>query len=128
MPKIVTDNAKGVLIKFILKSIFYCILSVLILSSLFSLLIYKVDLPVEYVKYFSYIIIAASTFAVSQTALIGCRHSLFPLSLLSSAPIIILVILNFAFHSRDFIDSIIKIILIVLFCLISAIIKSKRKR
>ena len=64
MPKISSLNVKSVIIKFIVKSLALTTTSIILISSVASFIIFKLDLDLSYCKYAGYLISALTSFIV----------------------------------------------------------------
>jgi len=64
MPKISSLNVKSVIIKFIVKSLALTTASIILISSVASFIIFKLDLDLSYCKYAGYLISALTSFIV----------------------------------------------------------------
>lgn len=127
MLKISSSNAKNIIIVYALKVIASTVICVTLLCLLFSFIILKLDLPLEYCKYFSIAICAVSSFVVSYISVGRFKSNQLVLSIISIVPLIIISVINYFIHSDSFIIFIVKIILIVLLSFLSAYLRVRKK-
>jgi len=127
MPKISTSNANSIIIKYIVKIVVSTVLSVFLLSSLFSFIILKLDLDLKLCEYFSVAVCIISGFVISYISTGGFKNNLLLLSIISVFPLLIFVIINYCINSGNIAVIAIKILSILITSFMAAIIKSKRK-
>lgn len=128
MPKINAGNTKGLLAAYIIKIIASSLLSVLTLSSLFSLILLKLDLDLKITVYISVFICVISSIIISVISISGFKNNFLVLSAISVIPLAFYSIIDFCVNkSGSFIIEIIKLALIFLCAIIVAVIKSARK-
>lgn len=127
MPKISSTENKANIIKFCLKCVITTFLSVLLLSIISSFLFLKLDLDLSYAKYFAYAIVSLTSLITSIISLISIKHNYILVSLISCIPFLMFIVINGIINSRSIIDIGLKIILIVIFSIAAAVIKSFRR-
>ncbi|MGN1328436.1 MAG: hypothetical protein ACI4V4_01920 [Eubacterium sp.] len=127
MPKINSANAKGLIIKYLLKIIATTVLSVLMFNSVFSLLILKCDIDLNVCKYVGIAICLLTALIVSYISIGGFKNNILPLSFISVFPFLLFVIVNFCVHGGDATMIFIKIIVILAAAFISSLLRIKGK-
>lgn len=128
MPKINTTNAKGLIIKYLLKITASTVVSVLIFNSVFSLAILKFDIALNICKYVGIAICLFTSLTVSYFSVGGFRNNILALSFISVFPFLVFVVVNFCIHGGDTTIIIIKIIVIVAAAFISSLLRLKGKQ
>ena len=97
MPKISSLNVKSVIIKFIVKSLALTTTSIILISSVASFIIFKLDLDLSYCKYAGYLISALTSFIVPFICLKPFKNNILFLSFLSIIPLVLFTLANFIF-------------------------------
>ena len=128
MPKISSTNNSAFFTKFAVKVILSTVLSLLLFNALAAFLFLITDFSLEYVKYCELIICSLSAFITSYVSITGLKQNYILISLFSALPLIFYSLINTIINRNDVRVFIMKIILIVLFSLLSAIIKTFGKR
>lgn len=128
MPKINSTNAKGLIIKYLLKIIFSTVLSVLMFNSVFSLIILKLDIDLNFCKYMGIAVCLLTSLIVSYISVGGFKNNILPLSFISVFPFLLFVVVNFCVNGNDVAMIIIKIVVILASAFISSLLRIKGKQ
>ena len=127
MLKISSSNAKNIIIIYSLKVIASTVLFITLLSILFSFVILKLDLPLDYCKYFSVVTCSLSSFFISYISIGSFKNNQLALSVISVVPLILFSVINYFIHGDNIALIFVKIILIVLLAFSAAYIRVKKK-
>lgn len=128
MPKISSMNAKSVIIKFVLKSLFLTIVVTVLLSALFSFVFLKADLDLEYIKYCGYIICAVTAFAVPYFCLKSFKNNISILSFISIIPLVIFSLINFLIFNKSFVQFFISFAIIIAVSFLTGVLSAGKRR
>lgn len=128
MPKINSTNAKSLIIKYLLKIFVSTVVSVLVLNSVFTVVILKLDIDLNICKYAGIVICLITSLIVSYISISGFKNNILPLSFISIIPFLIFVVVNFCFHGGDAAIIIIKIVVILASAFISSLLRIKGKQ
>ncbi len=128
MPKISSLNAKSVIIKFILKSVLLTIIVTVPLSAIFSLIFFKADLDLEYIKYCGYIICTVTAFVVPYFCLKSFKNNISVLSFISIIPLVLLSLLNFLLFSKSFTQFFISFAIIIAVSFLTGVLSAGKRR
>lgn len=127
MPKITTNNAGGLLVKYAVKIIVSTLLSILILSAACSFTVLKFDIDLTSLQYIGTVICIISSLIISFVSLAGFKNNYLVLSMISVLPLLIYTIVNFCINKTDTVFIIIKIAGIIISAFAVSIIKSSKK-
>ncbi len=127
MPKIYSNNAKPLILKYVLKIVFSSVISVILLNVIFSFIFLKLDIDLKYSDYVSVIICAVSSVIISMLSVSGFKNNFLLLCILSVLPLLIFVIINFCVNGSNPVLIIVKIASIIVCAFICAIVKSRQK-
>lgn len=127
MPKITTNNAGGLLVKYAVKIIVSTLLSILILSAVCSFTVLKFDIDLTSLQYIGTVICIISSLIISFFSLAGFKNNYLVLSMISVLPLLIYTIVNFCINKTDTVFIIIKIAGIIISAFAVSIIKSSKK-
>ena len=127
MPKISSTDNKRIILSFIFRVLVLSAASLLLINSLFSFLYLKLDLDLQSAKYLSFATVSLCSVMISFGSLLGYKQNYMLLSLLSIIPLSLFIIINTIVNRESFLYFCIKIILIVIFSVCIAILKSVRK-
>lgn len=128
MPKISATNSKGLFITYFIKIAISSIASVLLFNTISSVIVLKLDLDLSAAGYVSIGISFLSSIIISLVSISGFKNNLLLLSVISVAPFVIFIFINFLVNKSNSIYFIIKLVLIFISAIIIALIKSSRKR
>ncbi len=128
MKKISSSSANGLLIKFILKSVFLTLISVLLFSLLFSFAVSKLDLDLKYLIYFSYAVNAFSAVIISYLSVKSFKNNGFVMGLLSAVPLIIYSLVNLIVNGNNIVHFLIKIGVVLLISGIFGLLSTKKTK
>lgn len=128
MKKISSSSANGLLIKFILKSVFLTLISVLLFSLLFSFAVSKLDLDLKYLIYFSYAVNAFSAVIISYLSVKSFKNNGFVMGLLSAVPLIIYSLINLIVNGNNIVHFLIKIGVVLLISGIFGLLSTKKTK
>ncbi|MDD6729262.1 MAG: hypothetical protein PUE08_08610 [Eubacteriales bacterium] len=128
MPKINSTNAKELIIKFIVKVILSTTVSIVVLNSLFSFLLLKLDIDLNFSKYIGVFICLLTAIIVSYISVGGFKSNLLFLSIISVLPLLILVITNFCINNSEAVFVIIKIAVVLISSVISSFLRLKSRK
>lgn len=128
MPKISTTNNKSLFLKFAVKSILISFLSVALLSAIASSVILKLDIDLDCLNYLSLAICGISAFITPIFTNNDFKNNFLLLSIISILPLILFSFINGIISKNTFIFILIKIAVEIAMAVLSAIIKTLRKR
>lgn len=128
MKKISSSSANGLLIKFILKSVFLTLISVLLFSLLFSFAVSKLDLDLKYLIYFSYAVNAFAAVIISYLSVKSFKNNGFVMGLLSAVPLIIYSLINLIVNGNNIVHFLIKIGVVLLISGIFGLLSTKKTK
>ena len=128
MPKISSISAKGLLIKFVIKSVLLTAASVLLYSLLFSFIVYKADLDLKYLEYLSFGVCALSAVIISYFSVKAFKNNGFIMGILSCLPLIIYSFITMLVNGNNIIYFLIKLILILLLSGIFGLLSTKKSK
>lgn len=128
MPKITSSNTKHLFLNYVIKIVFSSLISVFILTTVFSFITLKLDLDLKILEYFSVAICAISSIIISYVSISGFKNNFLVLSVLSVFPLVVFSIINFCANKQgSFAFELVKIATIFVFAMCVAIFKSSRK-
>ncbi|MDE6767426.1 MAG: hypothetical protein K2J35_04450 [Eubacterium sp.] len=127
MPKITTNNAGGLLVKYAVKIVISSVLSILVLNSLCSFVVLKFDIDLAVLQYAGTAICVISALIITFISLSGFKNNFLILSMISVLPLLIYTIVNFCINKTDAVFIIIKIAGIVICAFVVSILKSSKK-
>lgn len=127
MPKITTNNAGGLLVKYAVKIILSSLLSILVLNAFCSFIVLKFDIDLVSLQYLGTVICIISSLIISFISLSGFKNNYLVLSMISVLPLLIYTIVNFCIHRTDTVFIIIKIAGIIICAFVVSIFKSGKK-
>ena len=128
MPKVSSISAKGLLVKFIIKSVLFTVISVLLFSLLFSLAVYKADLDLKYLEYLSISVCAFSAVIISYLSVKSFKNNGFVMGILSCLPLIVYSFVNLLVNGNNIIYFLIKLIIILLLSGIFGFLSTKKSK
>lgn len=123
-----TINSKSIILSFCIKSILSSAISILLLSYLFSLVIYKFDISLDYLNTVSIIICALSSIITSVISNIGFKNSGAIMGILSCVPIVLYSLLSIIIFHNPILYFTVKILLIVILSALFGNLVVKRNR
>ena len=124
MPKISSLNVKSVIIKFIVKSLALTTLSIILISSVASFIIFKLDLDLSYCKYAGYLISALTSFIVPFICLKPFKNNILFLSFLSIIPLVLFTLANFIFFGKEFVQLFISLAIIIAVAFVTGVMSA----
>ena len=127
MPKISSLNVKSVIIKFIVKSLALTTLSIILISSVASFIIYKLDLDLSYCKYAG-LISALTSFIVPFICLKPFKNNILFLSFLSIIPLVLFTLANFIFFGKEFVQLFISLAIIIAVAFVTGVMSAGKRR
>ncbi|MDE5984727.1 MAG: hypothetical protein K2H13_05685, partial [Eubacterium sp.] len=101
MPKITTNNAGGLLVKYAVKIVISSVLSILVLNSLCSFVVLKFDIDLAVLQYAGTAICVISALIITFISLSGFKNNFLILSMISVLPLLIYTIVNFCINKTD---------------------------
>lgn len=128
MPKISSLNVKSVIIKFIAKSLALTTTSIILISSVASFIIYKLDLDLSYCKYAGYLISALTSFIVPFICLKPFKNNILFLSFLSIIPLVLFTLANFIFFGKEFVQLFISLAIIIAVAFVTGVMSAGKRR
>lgn len=121
-------NVKNnILLGFAIKSVFYSVITVSVLTATFSKIVMFFDLDDNYCKYLGYIILFISAVIVGVLSTLKFKNSLILMSILSNLPVLILSVINSA-ANKSFIQILICIADVILASVVASVCNVKRPR
>ena len=128
MKKISSANAKGLLIKFVIKSVILTVISVLFFSVIFSFIVYKADLDLKYLEYLSFGVCAFSAILTAYFSVKSFKNNGFVMGLLSCLPLIFYSFVNLLVNGNSIIYFLIKLLIILLFGGVFGLLSTKKSK
>lgn len=128
MPKISSLNVKSVIIKFIVKSLALTTTSIILISSVASFIIFKLDLDLLYCKYAGYLISALTSFIVPFICLKPFKNNILFLSFLSIIPLVLFTLANFIFFGKEFVQLFISLAIIIAVAFVTGVMSAGKRR
>lgn len=128
MPKISSLNVKSVIIKFIVKSLALTTTSIILISSVASFIIFKLDLDLSYCKYGGYLISALTSFIVPFICLKPFKNNILFLSFLSIIPLVLFTLANFIFFGKEFVQLFISLAIIIAVAFVTGVMSAGKRR
>lgn len=128
MKKISSSNAKGLLIKFVIKSVLFAAISLLIFSAIFSFIVYKADLDLKYLEYLSFFVCAFSAIITAYFSVKAFKNNGFVMGILSCLPLIIYSFINLLVNGNNIIYFLIKLLIILLFGGVFGLLSTKKSK
>ena len=119
MPKISSLNVKSVIIKFIVKSLALTTMSIILISSVASFIIFKLDLDLSYCKYAGYLISALTSFIVPFICLKPFKNNILFLSF---------TLANFIFFGKEFVQLFISLAIIIAVAFVTGVMSAGKRR
>lgn len=113
MKKVSTGGTNNLLLGYILKVVFSAVLSILLLTYIFSKVTYKLDLDLKFDNYFAIVICALCAAITAFVSVIGIKNNGFMLGAIAQVPLLFYSILNVIFYSSSILFFIIKAVLII---------------
>lgn len=121
-------NVKNnILLGFAIKSVFYSVITVSLLTATFSKIVMFFDLDDNYCKYLGYIILFISAVIVGVLSTLKFKNSLILMSILSNLPVLILSVIN-SVANKSFIQILICIADVILASVVASVCNVKRPR
>lgn len=121
-------NVKNnILLGFAIKSVFYSVITVSVLTATFSKIVMFFDLDDNYCKYLGYIILFISAVIVGVLSTLKFKNSLILMSILSNLPVLILSVIN-SVANKSFIQILICIAVVILASVVASVCNVKRPR
>lgn len=128
MKKISSINAKGLLIKFVIKSVVLTVISVLLFSLIFSFVVYKADLDLKFLEYLSFGVCAFSAIIISYFSVKSFKNNGFVMGILSCLPLILYSFINLLVNGNNIIYFLIKLLIILLLGGIFGLLSTKKSK
>ena len=128
MPKISSLNVKSVIVKFIVKSLALTTTSIILISSVASFIIFKLDLDLSYCKYAGYLISALTSFIVPFICLKPFKNNILFLSFLSIIPLVLFTLANFIFFGKEFVQLFISLAIIIAVAFVTGVMSAGKRR
>ncbi|MCD7723049.1 MAG: TIGR04086 family membrane protein [Clostridiales bacterium] len=113
MPKISSTKGKGFLIKFIIKSVAVSAACIFVLSGAMSLVIQKLDIDMENIRYFTAVIAVLSAAAAAFVSTRQFKSQRGVIGIISVLPIVVYSAVNEIINQNSVLLFCIKIILII---------------
>ena len=126
--KISSSNAKGLLIKFVIKSVILTVISVLFFSVIFSFIVYKADLDLKYLEYLSFFVCAISAVITAYFSVKSFKNNGFVMGILSCLPLVLYSFINLLINGNNIIYFLIKLLIILLFSGIFGLLSTKKSK
>ena len=127
MPKINAGNAKGLLVKFAVKIIASSVFSIIILNSLCSFIILKLDLDLNILPYVGTAVCIICAVIISFISTTGFKNNFLMLSMISVLPLLIFTIINFCINKTGAVFIVVRIIGILIGAFAVSVTKSSKK-
>lgn len=111
--KVKMIGSKSVFIKYIVKIILLSVISVVLISSLFSLIFLKLDVSIEYAAYISILIVGISAIIISYFSVSSFSNNGAVLGIFSLFPLCIYSLINTVIYSENWLILAVKIALMI---------------
>lgn len=108
-------GSKSVFLKYLFRIIFFSIVSVGVISSLFAFLLLKLDLNLDIVKYISVFIVIIASIITSYFSVSSFSNNGAVLGIVSNFPLMVFSLINTIIYSNDWLILGIKFAAIILF-------------
>ncbi len=128
MPKISSFNLNNLFIKYAIKIAVSTVASIVILNSVISLILLKLDIDLSVCKYCGIIVCTISAFVISYFSVGGFKNNLMPLAMVSVLPLIIFTLINHFVNNGESVILLIKLALIVVSAFLSSVFSLRRKK
>lgn len=128
MPKISSFNLNNLFIKYAIKIAVSTVASIVILNSVISLILLKLDIDLSACKYCGIIVCTISAFVISYFSVGGFKNNLMPLAMVSVLPLIIFTLINHFVNNGEAVILLIKLALIVVSAFLSSVFSLRRKK
>ena len=128
MKKISSSNAKGLLIKFVIKSVMFTAVSLLLFSVIFSFIVYKADLDLKYLEYLSFFVCAFSAVITAYFSVKSFKNNGFIMGMLACLPLIIYSFINLLINGNNIIYFLIKLLIILLLGGVFGLLSTKKSK
>ena len=128
MKKISSTNARGLLIKFLIKSVILTAISVLLFSIVFSFIVYKADLDLKYLEYLSFGVCSFSAIITAYFSVKSFKNNGFVMGILSGLPLIIYSFINLLVNGNNIIYFLIKLLINLLLGGVFGLLSTKKSK
>ena len=128
MKKFSASGSEKLIIGYIIKAVLCAVLSLFLLTIVFSEIVYKFDLSLDYSEIFSIIICALTAFITAFFAVSRMRNNGALLGLICQLPLVFYMVINVIFNDNSIIMFIIKMVIVLLTGALSGFISVKRSR
>ena len=128
MKKISSSNAKGLLIKFVIKSVVLTAISILVFSAIFSFIVYKADLDLKYLEYLSFGVCAFSAMITAYFSVKSFKNNGLVMGILSCLPLIIYSFINLLVNGNNIIYFLVKLLIILLLGGVFGLLSTKKSK
>lgn len=128
MPKISSSGSKSLLFSFIIRVIIFSGIFILLLSLLFSFIVYKLDLDDNLLSYFSLVVTSLSAFFISYFSVKPFKNNGFAVGIISISPLIIYSFVNTIVFKNGFVIFLIKVLMMLVLSAFAGNYSIKRKK
>lgn len=128
MKKISSSGVNGIIFKFFLKVLLLTALTVAGTSLFFAVIVYKLDLDLKYLEYFSFAAAAISAAVTSYFSVSTFKNNGFVTGILSSLPLIIYSFINLIVNGSNIIYFLIKLALILICAGLCGFLSTKKSK
>lgn len=128
MKKMSSDSADKLIMSFIIKSVCTTAVSVLLLTFLFSELMFRLDMAPDRADIMSVFISACSSFIIAYISVGKMKNKTVVLALLSEIPLLFFSLINLVFNENSVVFFLVKTAIIMLIAALTGIIKAKRNK
>ena len=126
MKKISTNGTNNILLKYILRVVILTIISILVLSYIFSKIMYHLDLDMKYESLFSIFICAICALITGSLSVWGIKNNGLVLGMLAQIPLLFYSILNVIFNESSFVFFLIKAVIVLSVGMLTGYVSSKK--
>ena len=114
MKKISSKGSGGIIVKFFIKAVLLTAVSAVLISLLISAIVYKADIDLKYLEYFSIGAAAVCSTVISYFSVKSFKNSGFLMGILSCVPLMIYSFVNLLINGGNIVFFLIKLAVIII--------------
>jgi len=124
----IKNKSDRLIVKYTLKSVITTVISILLLTYIFSFVILKLDLSTENAGVLSIIIFALSSVLISSISVSGLKNNGVFMGIISQIPLILYSAFNLIFNENTIVLFLIKLVICVLISSLCGYLITNRKK
>lgn len=128
MKKISSKGSGGIIVKFFIKAVLLTAVSAVLISLIISALVYKADIDLKYLEYFSIGAAALCSAAISYFSVKSFKNSGFLMGDLSCVPLMIYSFVNLLINGGNIVFFLIKLAVIIILSGVFGYISIKKSK